>query len=253
MSTELRSPYKAVVFGLECQVEGRHWEICRAKLLSWPTRRSPRVVLTSPAQQAGHEFDLPLEKIPDYLRKMRVGKEFDVISSGLKWPESTFSIDPWQKRDEFISLRPDTEALLKFLNSVGSWSENPTGYYLADEFWNARRRLKELMIGGLPKWIHSKYRKHFQPELRAGGPHVLCDKYAIDGIFDSVSLDLMAGAEFKICIKPDCKKPFVVNPRKEHVYCGRRCAHASLMRRKRQATNPSHATFSHIGGVNKTC
>jgi hypothetical protein len=169
---------------------------------------------------------------------MRVGEEFPVISSGYNLPVRTFLIDPWQKRDEFISLRPDTEALLKFLNSVGNWSEKPNGYYLADEFWNAQRRLKTLMTGGLPKWIHSKYRKHFQPEFTTVVSHLLKDKYAIDGIFDSVSLDLIAGDEFKICRNPDCKNPFAVT-REIREYCSRSCKHLVSMRKNRLATKNS--------------
>jgi hypothetical protein len=238
MSTKKGPRYRAVVFGIECRVERRRWEICQAKLLSWPSRRSIRVVLTSPSQRAGHEFDLPLENVPDDLRKMRVGEELQVISSDNNWPVRTFLIDPWQKRDEFISLRPDTEALLRFLNRVGNWSEKPNGYYVAGEFWDAQRRLKTLMRGGLPKWVHSKYRKHFQPEFTTVRPHVLKDKYAIDGIFDSVSLDLIAGDEFKICSNPSCKNPFAVT-REIREYCSRSCKHCASMRRNRLATKKS--------------
>jgi hypothetical protein len=54
------------------------------------------------------------------------------------------AIDPWQVRDTFVKLRRETQQIIDFLNTVGSWDLMPSTSI--DDYWEWQDILKAVLI-----------------------------------------------------------------------------------------------------------
>jgi hypothetical protein len=161
-------------------------------------------------------------------------------------PEDEEFLDGWTIRDRFLSLRRNESDLLKFLRWAGRF---PPVYlakdYEVSAFWKWQGIFLEALLqknidwkkgfGSFPYLFLEQRLSDIQFLLVGRSPKAvvrpLCGLYAIG---TTIELDLVSGAEFKWCARPDCpKKIFQPASRRQKKYCSYDCAHLQSIRNAR--------------------
>jgi hypothetical protein len=161
-------------------------------------------------------------------------------------PENEAFLDGWTIRDRFLRLRRNQSDLLKFLQWAGKFPNVAlSSSYEISVFWKWQDIFREALLQKNLDW-----RKDFRSfpilfiEERLADVHFLlgeqrpkaivqasCGLYAIA---TTVELDLVSGAEFKWCARPDCPtKIFKPASRHQTKYCSYDCAHLQSVRNSR--------------------
>jgi len=160
-------------------------------------------------------------------------------------PKDEQFLDGWTIRDRFLRLRRRESDLLKFLQWAGRF---PPVYlssdYEASVFWEWQDIFREALLRKKADWkegfrscpyLLQQERSEIQFLLPGRKPKGIvqasCGLYAIR---TTVELDLVSGAEFKWCARPDCpRRIFKPASRHQTKYCSYDCAHLQSIRNSR--------------------
>lgn len=175
--------------------------------------------------------------------------EYEMVPVGGK---TQGSVDPWNLRDEFLSWRPeDWERFVQLTGDFGTW------LIKMNDFVEWQQIVREALLRPSREW--DKLRSRFDPgkvhRLFAPAPITfIWDAVApaakirttttITAIVATIQLDVLKGAQFKVCARTDCvSPPFKVEARHK-IYCSPECAHLVAVRRSRAraAKNKSSQT-----------
>lgn len=170
------------------------------------------------------------------------------------------SFDPWEKRSEFFRLKPgDTEALLKFLATVGLFEavgldaggdetralisagdEQPhytTRYQTKTSekyIWGMQR----LLIGALKNLEkHTGKYRDFQVRIvhaKTGPRAVLTTTTFVESLLLTLAIDKVQDAKVRKCTRPDCGVPFSATGGHKRKYCSWYCGHIESVRKSRR-------------------
>ncbi len=157
----------------------------------------------------------------------------------------TVTIDPWECRREFLSVKKSTEDLLRFLNGYGAWSEKlaphwGAGQWLPTIAFEARLRVQQEQIRESLKrtaneWFKGKVFEDLELKKRSEYPYYIHeDGFCFDAIVTSVTLDFLRRTRFRVCARKDCGNPFPAD-RKGKRYCQQYCAHLVSVRKGRKS------------------
>jgi hypothetical protein len=244
--------------GFSFDIQRANWALGRVKLRSWWLGYGPwelEASISAPRAHRGLIQVVAVDHLPGSLRqelppegerlneKIRRA-EIEVLlclPSGEK-PEYV-KIDPWQSRDEFLSLRRSTTDLLRFLNKYGAWRPGECPRYgsegwepqavLPESIWAQQDRIRGALKSGPGEWFghwRSALSLHSRPQF----PHY-CHSVnsCLAAIDTATTVDFLRGVHFKICARKDCGKPFAAD-RKGKRYCEQYCAHLVSVRRTRK-------------------
>jgi|SRR5579859_2959259 len=161
-------------------------------------------------------------------------------------PGNAEFLDGWSIRDRFLRLRRNQSDLLKFLRWAGRFQNVAlTSSYEMSVFWKWQDLFREALLQKNVDWKKGfrSFPTLFLEERLSGVQFWLegkrskvivqaaCGLYAIGA---TVELDLVSGAEFKRCARPDCpKKIFKPASRHQTKYCSHDCAHLQSIRNSR--------------------
>jgi hypothetical protein len=161
------------------------------------------------------------------------------------------TIDPWQARDEFLSLKRSTVDLLTFLNKYGAWTRGQQPRFsssaqwepqivLPASLWAAQESIKEALKRGPSNWF-ADGRSSLSLLARPQFPHYEhSEVFCLDAMFAATTVDFLRGVRFRICARKDCGKPFPAE-RKGKRYCEQYCAHlVSVRKHRRSAKKARH-------------
>lgn len=157
--------------------------------------------------------------------------------------------DPWELREEFLSCPPEYwEGFVEMAGEVGLFriSQN--------DFAEWQHLIREALIRHPREWRklefqfdRRKVRKLFEPlpisfawDAMTPTARISTTK-TLTAIIATLQLDVLRGAQFKVCARTDCvNPPFKVEARHK-IYCSPECAHLVAVRnsRARAAKNKS--------------
>jgi len=217
------------------------------------------VVMTEPSELAGQEFCLTYQSETDFgwsLLQEFPTDEILVILGFVRDPakRDSIQIDPWILRDRLLRNGNSPEEWVGFLNQCGEWSPSTRvggfpkerqkhfrfapvlecGYKIfpLDQFLADRDFVAQVLEGGHLNWPVEEFAPPLALQFRRKFPHFLLNaNFCRDAILQSVVLDFMHDVKYKICAW--CKRPFEVKSNHKKKYCDYACAHADLMRKKR--------------------
>ena len=150
-----------------------------------------------------------------------------------------YPVDPWQVREEFLALRRNEEALLKFLHKYGRWDREPPREM--DAYWEVQDTLQELLL-----WPPAVRKLALQLGLitrkflctlvwEKGTPLWVVECESImDALAASVQIDLVRRAKYRKCTRQDCQVVFSVTSRHKRKFCTQYCGHLVSLRRSRR-------------------
>jgi len=165
-------------------------------------------------------------------------------------PENREHLDGWTMRDRFFGLRRNQSDLLKFLQWAGRFPNTPlldgsAHRYDMLLFWKWQDLFREALVrknvdwkkgfGSFPTLFIEERLSDIQFLLEGKKSKAIvqaaCGLYAIGA---TVEIDLVSGAEFKWCARPDCPtKIFKPTSRHRTKYCSYDCAHLQSIRNSR--------------------
>jgi hypothetical protein len=204
-----------------------------------------------------HSMPHNLITIPIEIRTLKMEAMWTLIESGahpklrgdlLELPQPTAEawLDGWTIRDRFLRLRRSKSALLKFLRWAGKF---PYFRLIEDfeisDFWAWQDIFRKVLVTKNLLW-REEFRDFPKISFNRRFPEVQfffegkkskavieasCGLYAIGA---TIELDLVSGAEFKWCARPDCPaKIFKPKSRHQTKYCSYECAHLQSVRNAR--------------------
>jgi hypothetical protein len=160
--------------------------------------------------------------------------------------------DPWEKRDEFFTLKPDNpQALLEFLNSTGlfghglafrgewisskwgssskwGWVETPV-----DLVWNFRKLLERCLTEKADAEMSADFKVEFETVKRQGRVVFVTDTL-VDALRLTIVTDRVQGAKVRKCARPDCGIPFTQTTGYDKKFHCWECGHVMSERRRRK-------------------
>jgi hypothetical protein len=156
-------------------------------------------------------------------------------SERLRRPTVWDSFDPWQKRDQFFSLKRDRpDALVSFLNTTGLFdrgysqgSKIPLGFV-----WGLRDRAMRCLTEKAPPDWSEDFEVRLEGD-KQGARVVFTTRTLMDAVMLSITTDLIRKLKVSKCARPDCAVPFTTTDlrKKFHSwYCG----HIEAVRRERK-------------------
>ncbi len=169
-------------------------------------------------------------------------RQFVILSARIDRSKRASLADPWLLRDELLSLKRNDSALLDFLNKWGEWNDDWTdvkykgylrSYVLPAQVWEYQDVFRRALTEPPESWL----RKHgfILPLPRETFPyHVIEAEDCVEAITTTITMDLLRRAPFGVCVRPDCRTPFVVESRHARQYCTKYCAHLESVRRNRR-------------------
>jgi hypothetical protein len=175
----------------------------------------------------------------------RSGREY---SSYSQFVRHSTSADAWQLREEFLRTKINEESAIAFLNKWGRWDKENC-VEVAD-LVSLQRKIRRALTSPPTKWLsrtdsfpdtwfHSQY--PYFGFINDSWRHLTKYPYFGSGtnqcrhaICMTVTLDLLARSEFKICARPDCRLPFAVSSQHARKYCSQYCGHLESVRRNRK-------------------
>jgi hypothetical protein len=242
------------------------WEEARARVTGWRNQQGETkdpVQLTAGITSSGKKkiITFPLSRLPDKERKQCLathGKRHSdeavkEICSGLELPyfvhdsktyiadselrKHSHPADAWQLRDDFLSLKTDSEEALAILNRWGRWI--PWRNYVdMAEIIALQRAVRQALTSPAEIWFRSLYASPPMVNSRSSEfPYFVMVTDACEAaIRTTTTMDLLRQLKFKTCARPDCDKPFPVTSKHERNYCTQYCAHLESVRRSRKST-----------------
>lgn len=244
------------------------WEEARANVIGWwnqqgesnePVQLTAGIASTSGKKKT---IGLPLSKLPEKERKECVatlGKRHSdeavkEICSGLELRyfvhnretyfkdselrKHSHAANAWQLRDDFLSLKGDSEATLAILNKWGRWI--PWRNY-ADmaEITALQRAVRDALTSPAEIWFRSLYASPPKVNSRSSEfPYFVILTDACEAaIRMTTTMDLLRQLKFKTCARHDCNRVFPVTSKHERGYCTQYCAHLESVRRGRKSNN----------------
>lgn len=165
-------------------------------------------------------------------------------------------------REDFFDLTRETSDLIGFLNRCGMWRlhfstlggwssvlrtktnpwistdvDKPMDLQIVtpESIWRDGERVREWMRTGLKslsQWFTSGNKLVLRPVSKFPF-YAYTLQSAGDAIEASVLFDLLQGAQFALCARADCSKPFELTRRAKQ-YCSHDCAHLEVVRRSRR-------------------
>lgn len=180
----------------------------------------------------------------------------DVPPSG--WPLDVRDVDGWKMRDEFLRLdRTSTAGLLEFLNRYGDWNTACSPLSTGDEWkpnvvlprqiWfdiDPRKpermiHLQELIRWGLicqpEKWFNSSLGRVSPIGPQDQFPYFVIQEFGCERvILATITIDRLRNTKYRLCARPDCKRPFAKRTKHKKDYCRNYCAHLESVRRNRR-------------------
>ena len=157
--------------------------------------------------------------------------------------------EPWQLREDFLSWVP--EYWQGFVEMAGQFG---TFRISKNDFVEWQQLLREALLRHPREWrkLESRFdrrkvSKLFEPLPMSFAWDVavptarICTTTALTAIIATIQLDVLRGAEFKVCARADCPNPPFKVETRHKIYCSPECAHLVAVRnsRARAANNKS--------------
>ena len=194
------------------------------------------------------------------------GRHFTVLASprpGLasgSWAPKSGGIakDAWKMRDEFLNLKPETNALCLFLNHWGLW-DRERGYarrffgelqdvaiVIPHLVWKRREQYRSALVGKPRKWL-STTSSLFLSESKEPPYFTVQRSYCEAAIRTTITIDHLSKAEFGICRLINCRKLYKRETKQKRMYCTTAHAHLANVRKsraekKKKSKRRNHAT-----------
>jgi hypothetical protein len=175
-------------------------------------------------------------------------KPLEIVRYRYDNPKQSEVLDAWEVRESFFSIPSDPLALKLFLEWTGKFSPRPfqgQDIRLSD-IWGWRELLQQALARPDCQKLEAKFdtRKvrrlasydfSLSVSLREKAPSaVIWTDTTLDAMISTVQVDILQGAKFRWCARPDCKvKIFRVTSAHERKYCSYDCAHLQSIRKKR--------------------
>jgi hypothetical protein len=158
------------------------------------------------------------------------------------------TLNPGAIRDIFLSLK-DWDELKLFLDGTGHFfGPAPRSREFAIEFfWSWRDFLRAVLQGPKRDWdyLRQQYGDErvnwvchrvlpFETDLSKPSPRAaITAKSTLEAMVAATQLDLLRGARFGWCIRPDCRKMYEITSAHRRKYCSQECGHLQSIRSKR--------------------
>lgn len=188
-------------------------------------------------ESARHRFiseKLSPRPLPDWLEKCLPTPK-DVGLPKLHGP-----FDPWKLRDDFLTWPP--ESWESFIEMAGNFGPM---WLSQNDFVEWQHLLREALIVPPNEWqkFYSRFDKMKVRKLLAAlpiwfewdtqTPTARIRTHTVGAIIASIQLDLLQGAQFRVCARPDCHNPPFKVEARQKIYCSYECAHLVAVRNKR--------------------
>jgi len=242
------------------------WEEARADVIGlWSqqgeTKDSVKLIAEITNSGRKETIAFPLSKLPDKEKKhclATLGKRHSEdmvkeICSGLELRyfindcktyvedselrKHSHAADAWELRDDFLSLKANSEAALAFLNKWGRWILH-RNYVDMPEIIALQQAVRQALTYPAEIWFCSLYASPPLVNSRSWEfPHfVILTDACKAAISMTTTMDLLRQFKFKTCARPDCCKPFPITSKHKREYCSEYCAHLESVRRSRKTT-----------------
>jgi hypothetical protein len=159
--------------------------------------------------------------------------------------------DPWELREEFLSCPPEYwEGFVEMAGDFGPFRISQ------DDFAEWQHLIREALLRHPREWEKlesrfdsSKVRRLFEPlpisfawAAKVPIARIRTGKTLI-AIIATIQLDVLRGAEFKVCARTDCTNPPFKVEARHKIYCSAGCAHLVAVRNSRErAANNKRST-----------
>jgi len=246
------------------------WEEARASVIGWrdsqgekddPAQLIARITSTSGKKKT---IGLPLNRLPEKEReqclavsgKRHTNEAVKEICSPLELRyfvhdsktyiadselrKHSHPADAWQLRDDFLSLKAESEAILTILSKWGRWVPF-RNYVDMTEISALQHAVRRALTSPAEVWFRGLYASPPKVNSRSSAfPYFVILTDACEAaIRTTTTMDLLRKLKFKTCARPDCDKPFPVTSKHERNYCTQYCAHLESVRRARKSTQRS--------------
>jgi hypothetical protein len=159
--------------------------------------------------------------------------------------------DVWSVRSTFLTLRHEDD-FLAFLNQTGyffregtyasdqplrlsdfaMWQRVFTGFLLRRPLvWEKRLDLVEPNGAEIMRAV--RLHRSFNVALEDGREALFVARNTFSAILASIYIDHLRRAKFRLCARPDCRKPYEIESHHLRRYCTQYCASFQSLRRKR--------------------
>jgi hypothetical protein len=161
-------------------------------------------------------------------------------------------------RDEFLILKPETDALCLFLNHWGLWNSDP-GYecrffgkpqdvtiIIPHLIWKVREQYRRALIGKAPTWLRNA--GHLSLSRINEPPYLsVKESYCERAVRATITIDHLSNVSFGICRLIDCRKLYKRETKQKRMYCSTAHAHLANVRKsraekKKNSKGRNHAT-----------
>jgi hypothetical protein len=149
--------------------------------------------------------------------------------------------DPWQLREEFLSLEPEHwEGFVEMAGQFGTFRISK------NDFVEWQQLLRQALLRHPRGWRKFESRfdrrkvgKLFEPlpisfawDAVVPTARIRTTKTLV-AIIATIQLDVLRGAEFKVCARADCPSPPFKVETRHKIYCSPECAHLVAVRNSR--------------------
>lgn len=151
--------------------------------------------------------------------------------------------DPWKLREVFLAWPPD-----EWPNFVVM--ADPFGLETVNQrlFENWQKLIRDALIQPAQEWKMLESKSGIKSgQFRLSGPlsitfeweseaprAVIRESTALGAIIATIQIDKLAGAEFKVCARPDCKNPPFKVEARHKIFCSADCGHLVAVRNSRK-------------------
>jgi hypothetical protein len=143
--------------------------------------------------------------------------------------------DAWVMRNDFLRIGDTTESAIAFLNKWGCWNDRTC--VSLHELVRSRKAVAEALVSVPEKWFSGQSALGFIWQRSSSYPFFALHTDQCEcAIRMTVTIDLLHGVKFKICARPDCRRPFPVRSKHRQKYCEQYCGHLESVRRNRKLT-----------------
>jgi hypothetical protein len=256
-----------IPFSFDFRTTKVQWEEARASVIGWRNQQGetndPVHLIAGIASTTGKKktIGLPLSRLPNRekeqclatLGKRHMDEAVKEICAGLELRyfvhdsktyikdselrKHSHAADAWQLREDFLSLRGDSEAALAVLNKWGRWIPWRTHVDMV-EILALQRAVRHALTSPAEIWFRSLYASPPKVNSRSSEfPYFVILTDACEAaIRTTTTIDLLRKLKFKTCARPDCPMVFPIKSKHERNYCRQYCAHLESVRRARKST-----------------
>jgi hypothetical protein len=151
--------------------------------------------------------------------------------------------DPWQLRNEFLSWPPDEWK--GFIAKAGNFGFSRIS---KEKFEQWQKLLREALARPAREWraldpmfqipgagIQLSRQSRIAFNWEGDTPQaIISARTALEAIIATIQIDKLAGAEFRICARHDCKNPPFRVEARQKIFCSSDCAHLAAVRKNRK-------------------